>query len=121
LSLFKRVGVVLAIVLVSLGVGATAAYAGWNSCPAGERVCTYNDTYGNGSNYNYSYNGVDNCINIGYPWNDAIRSMWNQSSHKVMFYLDANCSNGSINRWLYYPGTKEYAIGGEWSSLKWTN
>lgn len=119
LKFTKRIAVVLAVVLVSLGVGATAASASYNNCPAGERVCTYNDTFGNGGNYNYSYNGVNHCINIGYPWNDAIRSMWNQSSHRVVFYLDAGCSNGFLNRWAYEPGEKESAIAGEWSSLMW--
>jgi peptidase inhibitor family I36 len=121
IKVLRQALVVLVAVGVLLGIGATAASASWNSCPAGERVCTYSETFGNGSNYNYSFTYVNNCINIGYPWNDAIQSLWNRSSHEVMFYLDANCSNGSFNRWLWWPGEKETASGAEYSSLRWVS
>jgi hypothetical protein len=121
-KVFQRVGVVLATVLVLLGVGATAASASTaiDRCPAGDRVCTYMLNYGGGAQYDYSY-WLNHCYNIGAPWNDVIHSLYNQSdTHRVMFYADAGCANGSFLRVLYWPNTGDDAMGNSgYSSLMW--
>lgn len=93
----RRIGTILAALALASGITAVAAspaYAAWEGCPT-NAVCTY--LHANGGTPVYYYTGpIGTCIDIGYPYDENISSVWNRMLfHKVQFYqVNDTCSGG---------------------------
>lgn len=91
----NQVGALLVVVLVALGVSAVpaAAQPHW-FCPAGERVCLFDGSFGEPPSYDYSR--LPGCMNLNAAWNDIANSVTNNSSLRVHLNQDVNCSGGGL-------------------------
>jgi len=95
----KRVGAVLVMFAIMIGIAASPAHAAYSSCPA-SHICAYTDSNGNGSQWTLPWVGLNNCQGMPGGWNDVISSAINKTpSYKVLFYSEAGCWGGTITVW----------------------
>jgi hypothetical protein len=92
-----RIASIIAALALAMGitfVAASPAHAAWEGCPTGARVCTYINA--NGGTPVYYYTGpIGTCIDIGYPYDEEISSVWNRFTfHKVYFYMWSDSCTG---------------------------
>jgi hypothetical protein len=100
MNFFKRLGVVLAVMVAGLAV-ATPAFATPNfaSCLSYNRVCMSTDINGGGSLL-ISQNTSGSCINLFGVMQDNISSIdnaWNDADIRAYFYFNGNCTGDSFH------------------------
>lgn len=91
--ILQRVGVVIAVTLGALVIGAVPAHAAWDDCPSG-LICFWDGP--NGGSAMATRSATIGCWNA--PRNDWAGSVWNRSSRIVVLYEHAGCP--TTNGWF---------------------
>lgn len=97
-------GILAAILAAGALVVITEAPAAANyaNCQAGQ-FCTFWDATGGGAEYYYT-GPINQCIEIGAPWDDQISSVYNRTGYNVRVYQEHHCNSFSILLPIWYPG-----------------
>lgn len=95
----QRAAAFLAAIAAIIALAGSPAQAAW-TCEYGY-ICVYETEYGNGASYRWGPNTPTGCYNLGYPWNDRVRSVYNRQYRNVTFHIHAGCSSANSNS--YWP------------------